>query len=88
MKVLKALQRFKQDVLLKKFTKLLQVQMMIKECDHFIYSIETYQHGISSDLIWKKKKIEGINIIEEYIQFCSYYQRRHKRSQHKKSRNS
>ena len=29
-------------------------------------SIETYTHGMSKDLIWKKEKTERINIIKQY----------------------
>ena len=31
-----------------------------------IDSIETYAHGMSKDLIWKKEKTKRINIIKKY----------------------
>ena len=31
-----------------------------------IDSIETYAHGMSKDLIWKKEKIKPIGIIKHY----------------------
>ena len=31
-----------------------------------IDSIETYAHGMSKDLIWKKKEIKSVTIIKQY----------------------
>ena len=47
-----------------------------------IDSIETYAHGTSKDLVYKKEEIKCSNIIKKYknIWLWLYYKRRHKRT--------
>ena len=50
--------------LLNKLTRLLQVQMTIKEPIN--HSIETYAYGTSKDLVNEKEEIKCNNIIKRY----------------------
>ena len=51
--------------LLNKLTRLLQVQMTIKEPIN--HSIETYAYGTSKDLVNEKEEIKCNNIIERWL---------------------